>query len=138
MKNLGKIEHKEKRAIGITKEPLRCDDDAFMVREGLRKPLLILNPSINHKTVDEQLDLDKMKKSCGKVKLSGSVFTKVDVELNPLKLIVNMKNPKKNPELKTTHSFMCFKSEIQDILSQLKDSGYSVNNVYYNNKPYKF
>ena len=68
MKNLGKIERKEKRAIGITKEPLRCDDDAFMVREGLRKPLLILNPSIHHKTVDEQLDLDKMKKSCGKDK----------------------------------------------------------------------
>ena len=29
MKNLGKIERKEKRAIGITKEPLRCDDDAL-------------------------------------------------------------------------------------------------------------
>ena len=138
MKNLGKIEHKEKRAIGITKEPLRCDDDAFMVREGLRKQLLVLTPELHHKTSDEKLNLDKMKKECENPILSGSVFTKVDKEQNPLTLIVNMKNPKKDLKLKTTHSFVCFKSEIQDILSQLRDNHYVINNVYYNNKPYKF
>ena len=137
MKNLGKIEHKEKRAIGITKEPLRCDDDAFMVRECIRKPILSLNSEMFIKSDEEKHDLSKMRKICTEPQ-GKSICIKESFEYAPLKLVVYCANPKKLIDLKTTHSFQCFKSEIEDILSDLRDEKYVIKKVYYNNHSYKF
>ena len=137
MKNLGKIEHKEKRAIGITKEPLRCDDDAFMVREGIRKPVLSLNPEVFIKSNEEKYDLAKMKKVCTEPQ-GKAICIKESFEYAPLKLVVYCANPKKLVDLKTTHSFQCYKSEIDGILSDLRSEKYVIKKVYYNNHSYKF
>jgi hypothetical protein len=117
---------------GKLRPPVNTEDDRMMIEEGIRVPLLNINREVFKKTQSEkrELKLKKTKTSPKGIKLVQPY------ELNiPMDLIVYCKYSKVQ-NFKSTHSFKCLKSEVPTILQSLKDSGYILNKVYFNNKLY--
>jgi hypothetical protein len=117
---------------GKLRPPVNTEDDRMMVEEGIRVPLLNINREIFKKTQSEkkELKLKKTKTSPKGIKLVQPYESNI-----PMNLIVYCKYSKAQ-NFKSTHAFKCVKSEVTTILQSLKDSGYILNKVYFNNKPY--
>ena len=88
------------------------------------------------KKSEEERKQIKLMKSIHKEKLKGTFFTPKE-ETIYLPLIVYTKQSKVE-NYKSTHSFKCFKSDVNDILNDLRIKGYILNKVYFNSKPYKY
>jgi len=84
------------------------------------------------KTPQERKEI-KLMKSLHKEKLHGVFFT--PYERYKSRLIVYTKYSKVEG-YRSTHSFVCFKSEVNTHLQELKDAGYIINKAYFNGKPY--
>ena len=112
---------------------VNCDNDGMMVREGLRVPQLFINHSVFEKSEFEKKELKKLKFK----KEFPTIHTKPNRELSQHRLTIYMgKSNVKN--YKSTHSFMCYKHEINSIISSLQDVGYKVSKVFYNCHKYSF
>jgi hypothetical protein len=87
------------------------------------------------KTSEERRQV-KLMKSIHKQKMSGSTFTPYESNTR-FPLIIYMKRSPRVEAFKSTHSYMCYRSNIQELLDGFKDKGYIINKVYFNNKLYK-
>lgn len=76
----------------------------------------------------------KIEKAMHKEKMKGSFYT--PYESFKARLIVYTQQSPKVKEYRSTHSFVCYKSEISGHIQTLRDAGYVLGKVYYNNKPY--
>lgn len=85
------------------------------------------------KTPQERKEI-KLMKSLHKEKLVGSFYT--PYERYKSRLIVYTQHSPKVKEYRSTHSFVCYKSEVSGHLQTLRDAGYVIGKIYYNNKPY--
>jgi len=117
-------------------EPIRPNDDAFMVREGLRHPVVERHTYLFIKTKEEREEIARMKKSCKNPEGKG-VCMNESHEYVPLKYVIYTKYSKVD-NYKSTHSGKCFKSELPGIVTNLKEQGYKVSKVYYNNHIYNW
>jgi len=118
---------------GELASPVDPKNDKEMVEAGIRKPLLFINRWIFKKSISEKVELKRKK---NKISPKGAHFEKNLFPNQKLKLVVYMKySPVKN--FKSTHSFECYENEIPTILRLLKDEGYIINKVFFNNKIYR-
>ena len=108
-----------------------CTNDAQMVRAGLRPAPLVYDAEWHRKTPEERYYLDRM------VKIKGVRVTSAARILRtvPHRITVHLTNLQKSPTLKTTHSALLYKDQIQEYMSTFfghcKDK---IKKVYYNGK----
>jgi len=114
--------------------PVDPKNDKEMVEAGIRKPLLFINRWIFKKSIPEKVELKRKK---NKVSPKGAYFEKAPKYNQKFKLVVYMKYSQQIKNFKSTHSFECYENEIPTILRLLKDEGYIINKVFFNNKTYK-
>lgn len=67
----------------------------------------------------------------------GSISRKRDTIIK-MPLIIYMKYSKEISQFKSTHSFLCPQSEVDNRINFLREQGYIINKVYFNNKVYKW
>jgi len=115
-------------------EPIQPNNDLWMVQNGLRNPLVSINRSIFEHTISEKRELKLKRKN---VKFGSSSDFKFQKEDNSkYNLIVYMKHSPKVDKFKSTHPFKCYKNEVENILANLKEQGYKIGKVYFNNHSY--
>lgn len=123
----------EKKRVNISGEklvaPVDFQDDAQMVRAGLRSPKLIINRNIFKKSIDEKMLLKKTKYK----KDFGSKDTN-HISKTKKRLTVHLHNEKGSNTFKTTYSFHCSEGEIQNIFDHTFFDPKLVTKAYFGNK----
>lgn len=115
-------------------QPVDTSNDRMMVDEGLRVPPLSINRKVFEKTQSEKNELKRIKT---KNSPKGIKFIQKYESLIPMQLVVYCKYSPKVVDFKSTHSYKCLLSEVSGILQSLKDSGYIIKDVYFNDTIYK-
>lgn len=114
-------------------QPVDTSNDRMMVEEGIRVPLLNINRKVFERTQSEKNELKRVKT---KYIPKGITLVKKHESSIPMQLVVYCKYSKVE-NFKSTHSYKCVLSEVPNILQSLKDSGYILKDVYFNDTIYK-
>lgn len=115
--------------------PIHSDDDYFMTHVAGIRPSKIKTISFQ-KTAEEKKELAIAKRrSFNKISSSGQIQQNTKIEFKG-RLIVYLKNTevdqKKRNTFKTTHSFNCVKSDVNDILVSFRRKKLEIINYYFN------
>jgi len=96
--------------------PIHHENDEEMVALGLRVPLYIPHPEVHIKTMWEKEELKRLKSNCKPI--SDHYYLPVPHDIVKGRLTIYYKNVRKDKLFRTTESILCFKSEVQDILTE--------------------
>ena len=130
--NAEKVINEERNII----PPVNCKNDLLMVREGIYPPPYYQDPEWHYKTPEEHKELAKFTKIKG---LRPSSTTNKKKELLKFRIVVHLKNLKKDPEMKTTYSDMLYFSQIPEWLNiNFGKMIGEVKHIYYNGKPFEW
>ena len=110
--------------------PIDTEDDNLMVALGLRKAPISRHPELYIKTKYEKEELKRCKSNCNPIS-RGSAAINEHFEHIMGKLTVYLKNTEKSKTFRTTRTYTCYKSEVEDILKGLKDDRLTVNKHYF-------
>jgi hypothetical protein len=108
-----------------------CNDNAQMVREGLRNPKLLIDQKVFKKSTAEKELLKELKNR--KTPKQAILKTQSLVDLSPVgNLVVYIENTKKEADFKTTRSYRSIKkSEVDGIIFQLSEKKLKVSNHFF-------
>lgn len=110
--------------------PIKSHDDFYMTFiANLRNPLIKYQRPLRKSREEKELLKKAKANSSG---LSNKViFDYNKREVSKGKLTVYVDNTKHEKDFKTTHSYECYKSDVNDILLSLKNKGLVVKNNYF-------
>ena len=110
--------------------PIDTEDDNLMVALGLRKAPISRHPELYIKTKYEKEELKRCKSNCNPISRGSAT---INEHFEPImgKLTVYLKNTEKSKTFRTTRTYTCYKSEVEDILKGLKDDRLTVNKHYF-------
>ena len=109
--------------------PIHPENDEEMVAVGLRQPKYISHPEVHIKTMYEKEELKKLRSNCKPI--SKYWFVPKPHDIVKGRLTIYYKNVKKDKLFRTTETIMCFKDEVQDILTEKTEEHRLTINKYY-------
>jgi len=110
--------------------PIHTENDEEMVAVGLRQPKYIAHPEIHVKTTWEKEELKRLKSNCKPI--SDHYYLPTPHNIVKGRLTIYYKNVKKDKFFKTTESILCFKSEVQDVLTErVEDHKLTISKYYF-------
>ena len=109
--------------------PIHPENDEEMVAVGLRQPKYISHPEVHIKTIYEKEELKRLKSNCKPI--SKYWYNPEPHDIVKGKLTIYYKNVKKDKLFRTTETIMCFKDEVQDILTEKTEEHRLTINKYY-------
>ena len=110
--------------------PIDCEDDVLMVALGLRQPLVIRHPELHIKTKFEREELSRLKSNCTPISRTSAIINEPH-EYIMGRLTVYLKNTEKSKTFRTTRTYTCYKSEVEDILKGLKDDRLTISKHFF-------
>ena len=110
--------------------PIDTDDDVLMVALGLRQPLIIRHPELHTKSKYELEELKRLKSNCNPISRTSASITEPH-EYIMGRLTVYLKNTEKSKAFRTTRTYSCYKSEVDDILKGLRNDRLTINKHYF-------
>ena len=116
--------------------PIDVNDDALMVKLGLRQPRII--PIIRNKlTAQERKELKSLKSSAQPLAKTEKVKIPRP-SLNKIRLTVYFINVKKESNFKTTVTTYIYREDIEDFLQSKVDEGLKLGKIFLDTKPFDY
>ena len=116
--------------------PIDVNDDALMVKLGLRRPRII--PIIRNKlTAQERKELKSLKSSAQPLAKTEKVKIPRP-SLNKIRLTVYFINVKKESNFKTTVTTYIYREDIEDFLQSKVDEGLKLGKIFLDTKPFDY